>query len=217
MLAASLYERFRLPFTLLCLSANMGFAPANNIGLEAARGAYVFFLNSDVLPMSGDWLPRLAAHLEADPALGAVGPVLLFEDGSVQHQGIFFKALPQFANWWFPHHTRKGFRPPAPAGLQRQNAVTGAALLLRREQACACGGFDEAFVIGDFEDTDLCFKLAQNALGAAVDLSVTMHHLERKSQSSSASLWRINLTLYNAWTHQRRWAQKIAGLPHPKH
>jgi hypothetical protein len=93
MLAASLYERFKLPVTLLCLSANVGFAPANNIGLAAARGTYVCFINSDVLPTTGDWLPRLAAHLESDPALGVVGPVLLFEDGSVQHQGIFFKAL----------------------------------------------------------------------------------------------------------------------------
>lgn len=217
MLAASLYARFKLPFTLLCLSANMGFAPANNIGLEAARGTYVCFINSDVLPTTGDWLPRLAAHLEADPALGVVAPVLLFEDGSVQHQGIFFKQLPQFGNWWFSHHTRKGFRPPAPVGLQPQNAITGAAMILRRRQALACGGFDEAFVIGDFEDTDLCFKLSQSALGAAVDPSVTMHHLERKSQTSSSSLWRINLTLYNAWIHQRRWAQKIAGLPHRWH
>jgi GT2 family glycosyltransferase len=212
MLAASLYERFRLPFTLLCLSSNMGFAPANNIGLAAARGTYLCYLNSDVLPASGDWLKRLAERLDADPTLGVVGPVLLFEDGSVQHQGIFFKALPQFANWWFPHHTRKGFRPPAPQGLQRQHAITGAAMLLRREQACRCGGFDEAFVIGDFEDTDLCFKLSQNGLGAAVDLSVTMHHLERKSQTNSGSLWRLNLTLYNAWVHQRRWAAKIASL-----
>ena len=213
MLAASLYERFKLPFTLLCLSANVGFAPANNIGLEAARGTYVCFINSDVLPTTGDWLGKLAAHLEADPTLGVVGPVLLFEDGSVQHQGIFFKALPQFANWWFPHHTRKGFRPPAPCGLRRQHAITGAAMLLRATHARACGGFDEAFVIGDFEDTDLCFKLSQNDLDAAVDLSVTMHHLERKSQTGSSSLWRINLTLFNAWVHQRRWSERIAALP----
>jgi GT2 family glycosyltransferase len=85
-------------------------------------------------------------------------------------------------------------------------------MLLRRTHANECGGFDEAFVIGDFEDTDLCFKLSQNGLAAAIDPSVTMHHLERKSQTSSASLWRTNLTLYNAWLHQRRWAPKIASL-----
>ncbi len=213
-LADSLHARFKLPFMLLCLSRNMGFAPANNIGLAAARGKFICFLNSDVLPNTGDWLTRLAGRLEADLSLGVVGPLLLFEDGSVQHQGIYFKKLPQFGNWWFPHHTRKGLKPPSATGLLRQHAITGAAMLLRHETARAFGGFDEAFVIGDFEDTDLCFKLAQSGLGAAVDLGVTMYHLERKSQANSASQWRLNLTLYNAWLHQKRRAKAIGELPH---
>ncbi len=211
-LADSVYARFRLPFTLLCLSRNMGFAPANNIGLDAASGAYVCLLNSDVMPTTATWLDMLALDLEMDPGLGVVGPLLLFEDGSVQHQGMYFKRLAQYADWWFPHHTRKGFRPPAARGLVRQHTITGAAMLLRRADLLRCGGLDEAFVIGDFEDTDLCFKLAREGLGAAVDLDVAMVHLERKSQAQSANRWRSNLTLYNAWVQQRRWGETIARL-----
>jgi GT2 family glycosyltransferase len=85
-------------------------------------------------------------------------------------------------------------------------------MLMRRVDVMAAGAFDEAFVIGDFEDTDLCFRLRKRGLGAAVDFDISMHHLERKSQASSQSLWRTNLTLYNAWVHQRRWAQTIAEL-----
>jgi GT2 family glycosyltransferase len=212
-LAASLYARFKIPFRLLCLCRNMGYAPANNVGLAAASGAFICFLNSDVLPTTADWLQRLAAHLVASPGLGIVGPLLIFEDGSVQHQGIYFKPLQQFSGWSFPHHLRKGLRRPVHKDLAPQHAITGAAMLLRRAHALACGGFDEAFIIGDFEDTDLCFKLAQRGLGAAVDFGVTMHHLERKSQAGSASLWRTNLTLYNAWVHQRRWSDHIRHLP----
>jgi GT2 family glycosyltransferase len=211
-LAASLYERFRVPFQLLCLSHNVGFAPANNIGVRAATGKYICFMNSDVFPTTGDWLDRLAAHLEWDPKLGVVGPVLLFEDDSVQHQGISFKDLPQFGNWSFPLHKRKGFRMPQTTGLSREVAITGACMMMRREHVLAYGGFDEAFVIGDFEDTDLCFRLRQIGLGAAVDFSVSMYHLERKSQASSASPWRTNLTVYNAWVHQRRWGEMIRQL-----
>jgi GT2 family glycosyltransferase/GNAT superfamily N-acetyltransferase len=211
-LAESLYSRFRIPFRLGCLSRNVGFAPANNIGLGLATGQFVCFLNSDVLPTTGDWLDRLAGRLEEDPTLGVVGPLLLFEDGTVQHQGIYFKKLTQFGGWWFPHHTRKGFLPPAGAELVRAAVITGAAMLLRREDAVALGGFDEAFAIGDFEDTDLCFKLRQRGLGAAVDCTVRLHHLERKSQAGSAAPWRTNLTLQNAWIHQRRWSREIALL-----
>jgi len=211
-LAESLYSRFKIPFKLSCLSRNVGFSPANNIGLGLATGQFVCFLNSDVLPTTGDWLDRLAARLEEDTTLGVVGPLLLFEDGTVQHQGIYFKKLTQYSGWWFPHHTRKGFLPPAGGELIREAVITGAAMLLRREDAVAFGGFDEAFAIGDFEDSDLCFKLRQRGLGAAVDCGVRLHHLERKSQVGSAAAWRTNLTIQNAWVHQRRWAQEIALL-----
>jgi GT2 family glycosyltransferase len=172
-------------------------------------------MNSDVFPTNGDWLDRLAAHLEADARLGVVGPLLLFEDDSVQHQGMVFKNLPQFGNWAFPQHKRKGLRIPPVAGLAREAAITGACMMLRRETILDCGGFDEAFIIGDFEDTDLCFRLGERGLGAAIDFDVRMHHLERKSQASSAELWRSNMTLYNAWVHQRRWARAIRRQQEP--
>ena len=39
-LAQSVFERFEIPFQLLLLPRNLGFAPANNIGLKAARGKF---------------------------------------------------------------------------------------------------------------------------------------------------------------------------------
>ena len=211
-LAASAHARFRVPFRLLCLSRNVGFAPASNIGARAAAGRFVCFMNSDVFPTGGDWLPRLAAHLDRDPYLGAVGPLLLFEDGSVQHQGIAFKTLPAFGDWSFPQHPRKGMRARGATGLVPEIAITGACMMLRRDDLAAHGPFDEAFVVGDFEDTDLCLRLRQRGLGSAVDHGVTMHHLERRSQASSAHRWRMNLTLHNAWVHQRRWADTLRAL-----
>jgi hypothetical protein len=43
-------------------------------------------------------------------------------------------------------------------------------------------------------------------------MDVTAYHLERKSQANSAQGWRTNLTLFNAWTHERRWGGLIDGL-----
>ncbi len=212
LLASSVYERFRVPFRLLCLERNVGFGPASNIGMRASTGKYVCFMNSDVFPTDGDWLERLGQRLDDDPSLGVVGPMLLFEDDSVQHQGIYFIRLHEFGNWAFAQHRRKGFRIPAAGGLAREVAITGACMLLRREDCIDCGGFDEAFVIGDFEDTDLCLRLRKKGLGASVDLGVRLHHLERKSQASSASSWRMNLTLYNAWLHQRRWSETLSPM-----
>jgi GT2 family glycosyltransferase len=92
------------------------------------------------------------------------------------------------------------------------NAITGAAMMMQRDFAAALGGFDEGYVVGDFEDTDLCFKVAAAGRTLAIDTSVRLFHLERKSQAGSDQRWRQNMTLYNAWRHQRRWQAGLAAL-----
>jgi GT2 family glycosyltransferase len=209
----SAFTRFRIPFRVLIMEQNIGFGPANNAGLREARGRYVCFLNSDVFPGPNDWLEQLARHLETYPDIGTIGPVLLYGDGSVQHQGMIFTKLPEFGNWLFPDHPGKGMRGAASAGLSRHISITGACMLMRRDVAVELGGFNEAFIIGDFEDTDLCLRLHGMGLDSAVDMGVQMYHLERKSQATSAQRWRMNLTLYNAWVHEKLWADTIARHP----
>ncbi|HWB51435.1 MAG TPA: glycosyltransferase family 2 protein [Stellaceae bacterium] len=212
-LFTSVHERFRMPFRALLLDRNVGFAPANNIGLRHARGIYVCYLNSDVFPGTPDWLERLAARLAANPELGVIGPLLLYEDGSVQHQGMSFRRLSEFGGWNFGHHPGKGMQLGNAKGMRRCISITGACMLLRRALAERVRGFDEAYAIGDFEDSDLCLRLNRMGLAAAVDLEVHLFHLERKSQARAAASWRMNLTLYNAWLHERRWARAIAAHP----
>src|SRR6202040_4135022 len=69
-LAQSVFERFEIPFRLLLLPRNLGFAPANNLGFKAARGKFVCFLNSDVFPGTVDWLRLLTERLEQHPEIG---------------------------------------------------------------------------------------------------------------------------------------------------
>ena len=208
-LADSVHQRFRIPFRLIALDRNLGFAPANNVGLKFARGAFVCFLNSDVFPGTPGWLERLGARLDADAGIGAVGPMLLFEDETIQHEGIGFAPIAQFGGWMFPLHHRKGRRPLPDRGLKFPDVITGACVLMRRQVALDMGGFDEGYVLGDFEDSDLCLRLREAGLSSVVDLDVRLFHMERKSQASAALRWRMNMTLYNAWLHERRWRDKI--------
>jgi GT2 family glycosyltransferase len=209
-LAQSTFARFRIPFRLLCLSANMGFAPASNAGLDAANGEFVCFMNSDIFPITDDWLERLIRRLKEDPRIGIIGPRLLFEDGSIQHEGCVYVRLPEFGNWNFVDHVNKGHRPGGEEGLRHCEAITGACMVMRRSLARELGGFDDSYIIGDFEDSDLCRKVHARGLACAVDNDVHLYHLERKSQITSQQRWRMNLTLYNAWVHQRRWFGQAA-------
>jgi len=212
-LARSLHERFGISFRVLMLESNVGFAAASNVGLRAACGRYVCFLNSDVFPITDAWVPRLIRGLEANPDIGIVGARLLFEDGSVQHEGCFYKNLSEYGQWTFIEHLNKGRRPVPGTGIRRRDAITGACMVMESALAKELGGFDESFIIGDFEDSDLCLKAKARGLASAVDMGVEMYHLERKSQASPGTGWRMNLTLYNAWVHQRRWFN--ASVRHP--
>ena len=216
-LAFSCWARFKLPFRLLFLSENLGYAAANNVGLEAARGTYLCFLNSDVFPVGDEglsWLAPLTQHLKANHKLGAVAPLLLFEDGTVQHDGMHYERHRSLADWVFPIHTRKG-RPPPDASqiLTPARAITGACIVMRRDDMAAIDGFDPGYVIGDFEDADLCERLRAAGLECAVDSTITLYHLERQSQGDDQP-WRGNATLFNAWRFNHRWGRQIsAGLP----
>jgi hypothetical protein len=165
---APCHARYGLPFRLILLEENQGFAVANNVGAAAARGRHVCLMNSDVFPLAQQgmgFLAALAERLEAEPGLGAVGPLLLYEDGTVQHAGMTYERVNGLPDWFFPMHPGKG-RPPGRVS-RRALAITGACVMLRRADWQALGGFDEGYVIGDFEDSDLCLRLRERGLAAA--------------------------------------------------
>jgi GT2 family glycosyltransferase len=207
--AIDLFGCYALPFTLVYGQRNAGFAAATNLGAAQAVGEFLLLLNSDVLPRQPGWLAALVAAHRAAADAGAVGAKLLYEDGSVQHAGMRFFRLPVWGGLWVNDHPLKGQPNSSASATYPCDALTGACLLVQTQAYRALGGLDEDYIIGDFEDSDLCFRLAERGLQAAVDLDVSLYHLERKSQAGSGHIWRSNLTLFNAWIHQRRWAARI--------
>ena len=194
---------YRIPFRVAHLSANLGYAGANNAGVALARGEHVLLLNSDVLPVAPGWLDAMHACAPPDALVGAR---LLYEDGSVQHDGMRFFEDPFLEGLWTNVHPAKGLPAgslPAREAATPREAVTGACLLLARRTYLALGGLDERFVLGDFEDSDLC--LAAHAAGHPVVLAetVSLWHLERQSQDLAGDAWKRELTYYNCWAHAR--------------
>ncbi|MGG5890616.1 glycosyltransferase family 2 protein [Falsiroseomonas sp. HC035] len=208
-LAASLHARFGIAFRLLLLSRNVGFAPAMNLGVAASRAPYLCLLNSDVFATEAGWLEHLVLRLQADAGLGVVAPVLLFEDGTLQHGGCRMLPREEFSGWRFPQHEGKGRKPAAATGLAPAEAVTGACMVLSRLVWTQARGFDEDYPFGDFEDADLCMKLAEQGLRCGVDQDVRLYHLERQSQSRGGR-WRQHLTVFGAWLFQMRWRHRFA-------
>ena len=143
--------------------------------------------------------------LDDELNVGIVGARLVYEDGTLQHDGCMFERLPEFGNWPFPMHPGKGRSIERKVDVADAAIVTGACMVIRRALAVDLGGFDEGYVIGDFEDADLCLRIVDKGLRCVVENRAELYHLERQSQNRQANAWRMNLTLYNAWHFQTRW------------
>ena len=90
----------RFPAVHLMLNdRNLGFATANNQGIEVAKGRYLVLLNSDTIVAPGA-LEELVHVADDHPEVGAIGPKLLNMDGSLQ---------PSWASQNLPRRTRGRF------------------------------------------------------------------------------------------------------------
>jgi GT2 family glycosyltransferase len=201
-----------LPMKLVVMNRNGGYARACNAGARFARGSILVMLNSDVVPRAPGWLQILSRPLLENSALGAIGPKLLFEDGSLQHAGLYFGRDQR--GIWLNHHFHKGM-PGDYAPAQRARnvpGVTGACLVSRRDTYESVGGFTEDYVIGDYEDSDLCLKIRRLGLQIAYEPAACLYHFERRSIRRSQDYMRGVASQYNSWLHTQRWENDITEL-----
>ncbi len=196
---------YQIPVKLVVMNRNSGYAMANNIGVKSAQGQYLVLMNSDVFAKAPGWLEKMVAFYQASPQIGVLAPKLLYEDESLQHAGMFFEKTT--FPFWIPLHYYKGFPHCYPqAQISRPvPAVTGACLMIEKGLYEKVGGYSTDYIIGDFEDSDLCLKCAELGSESWYYAEAELYHLERQSvpQSpvySSSIVWR-----YNAHFHQQRW------------
>lgn len=210
---ADLHAIYRVPFILAHCGVNLGFAGANNRAAEIARGRQLLLMNSDVFPVRPGWTSKLLEIHRAQPQPGLLGVKLLFEDGSVQHAGMSFRRNPKWGGLWINYHPYKGQSGVGIGGTLEVPAVTAACVLVDAALYRELGGLSEEYIIGDFEDSDLCLRVAATGRRNRVALDVELYHLERQSQDRIGDAqWRTNLTLYNCWRHDQRWGATIAGI-----
>lgn len=146
---------------LLRFSGPFNYSAMNNFAVEQTDSPWLLFLNNDTEVIEEDWLKVMAEHIQR-PEIGAVGPRLLYPDGTVQHAGIVVGV------GGIAEHAFRGLPGDAP-GVCRQlqttrnySAVTGACLLTRREVFDEVGGFDEEGLPVTFSDVDLCLKMRRS-------------------------------------------------------
>lgn len=209
-----LHKLTRCAFRTVSNGRNGGFARACNLGASNARGSILMFVNSDVFPRHTGWATGLSDVLKSNEDIGIVSPRLLFPDGGLQHAGmvpIWREAL----GIWSNHHPQMGFDPALDAHhtLSKVPLVSGACVALRKRDFDAVQGWTEDYLIGDYEDSDLCLKLRELGMASAYAPEIEMTHIERQSLPLSGEAnFREYVTLLNGFRYSRRWHSVLKEL-----
>ena len=179
------------------------FSRKTNLGAAYARGEYLLFLNDDMEITHPDWLGNMLAIAQM-PDVGAVGAKLVFEDGSMQHAGVYL--------WHGPGHYGFGIRQQDSGYLgvwevdRECVAVTGACLLTPMRVFSEVGGFTLSLA-SNWQDVDYCLKARAIGLRNIWTPQAVLTHFESITRNPRV------LDVERMWLHGR-WAREILTDPY---
>ena len=186
------------------------YAWANNWAARQVRGEFLLLLNDDTEVLEEDWLSVMVGHALQDQ-VGAVGALLLYPDGTIQHAGVLL-GVGHVAD-----HLYRG-QAAGSGGYQNRarlnqdlSAVTGACMLLRREAFEEVGGFDESFAVA-YNDVDLCLRLRRAGWRVVFTPDAVLCHQETASFGAHA-LGREEAYQTEVAEMWRRWEEGLRSDP----
>ena len=166
---------------------NIGFAGGNNLGIKAAQGKYLFFLNNDTLlkPQASDLKP-LISRLESSPKIGMVCPKIKFSWGNqlIQFAGYTPLSLITMRNKAFgcgkvdlgqfdtPHLTPYAH---------------GAAMMVKREVIEKVGLMPECYFLY-YEELDWSMMIHRSGYDIWYEPACTVYHKESQATGQNSPL-----------------------------
>jgi N-acetylglucosaminyl-diphospho-decaprenol L-rhamnosyltransferase len=176
---------------LIETGANLGFAKGCNIGAERATGDYILFLNPDAVlaPGVASRLKASAQTLTRRPWL--IGGRVLNRNGSEQRGARRGELTP-----WIAIVSFLGLHRVMPSlrGIHRESeakmevlhpvpTVSGASMMMRRDDYLAMGGFDERYFL-HVEDIDICRAVRESGGQVWFEPRANILHYGRTSRTS---------------------------------
>ncbi len=148
---------------LLAQEKNLGYAAANNIGLEAANGDYVMLLNADVLTLDNG-VEAMMAYLDKNQDIALLGPRLINPDRTPQVSCF------RYYQWYTPILRRTPLGQTGFGQIEQDSILMkdknldeaqdaewllGGAMMIRRSALKKIGLLDTRYFLY-FEDMDWC-------------------------------------------------------------
>ncbi|MBD2124522.1 glycosyltransferase family 2 protein [Trichocoleus sp. FACHB-262] len=187
-------------------SKNLGFGAGNNLGAQAAKGNFLFLLNTDTVLIS-DPLPHLLILMQTHLDVGLIGPQLLNPDGTLQLSVV--PAIGLRGEYQAQQQLKKYQNANNQAAISQQfqviqevEIVIGAAIFIRRELFDSLGGFDESFFMY-FEESDLCQRSRNQGWKILYTPQTALIHLKGQSVNQRADAMAIEYRKSQLYYYQK--------------
>jgi hypothetical protein len=166
---------------------NLGFAGGNNLGIRAAHGKYLFFLNNDTLlrPQTSDLRP-LIARLESSEKIGAVCPKIRFswDDNPIQFAGYtpLSRITMRNRSIGFGEADQGQYDTPHPTPYAH-----GAAMMVKREVIEKAGLMPECYFLY-YEELDWSLMIRRAGYDIWYEPATTVFHKESQATGQQSPL-----------------------------
>jgi GT2 family glycosyltransferase len=189
--------------------ANLGFGAANNVGLRQTSSELVLLLNPDTRAR-GPAIDALIAALGARRDIAIAGPRIVDANGHAELSfGRMISPLGELRQKLLQRMTA------VVDGMTRQTRevdwVSGACLMIRRQDLEASGLFDERFFMYN-EDVDLCASARARGRGVLFLADAQIEHLRGRSvvaarRPTAMAYRRSQIAFYEK--HHPRWVPAL--------
>ena len=184
---ASIIEQ-RYPMVKVIRSPqNLGFAGGNNLGIKAAHGRYLFFLNNDtVLRHQTSDFRHLIDRLESSDKIGAVCPKIRF---SWEHHPIQYAGYTPLSPITMRNHAigfgeddHGQYDTPHPTPYAH-----GAAMMVKREVIDKAGLMPECYFLY-YEELDWSMMIRRAGYDIWYEPACTIYHKESQATGQASAL-----------------------------
>jgi GT2 family glycosyltransferase len=214
-----IYSRERERIHLLRDPRPFNFSAMNNQAAEQATGEILLLLNNDVEPLDPDWLREMVTHA-VRPEIGAVGAMLLYPDGRIQHAGITLGISGPMRVGGVAGHPGKRMRPDTRVMgnllrvTRNVSAVTGACLAIRKTIYREVGGLEEEGLPVAFNDVDFCIRVMQAGYRNLWTPHARLTHHESLSRGGEDSPEKIARFRREVGIMRKRWGELLDKDPY---
>ena len=203
---------------------NGGFGENNNMGMKIAQGRYVLLLNDDTKIIDKNIFKEMIAWMDEHPKAGISTCALVNPDlKTFQGSGGAFPTLPKVFAWmtflddipgldnlikpYHPLHSASPFSTNEDyfKKTHREDWLTGAFFLMRKEAMDEAGLFDEDFFLY-VEEVELAYRFAKKGWEAwYLPRWKTVHYGMSTNGSEKATIFELQNLVLMYKKHEPKW------------